>query len=80
MFPEQLTVDGVKGFVEVDEGYVKVFVMLSALLQQLPQERNQVCRGSGLPETTLCFHEHDLGSQSSMMNLLELLPLRRNPG
>ena len=61
VFTEQLTVDCVKSFAEVDEGYVKVFVMLSALLQQLPQDKNHVCRGSGLPETTLCFRKHTFG-------------------
>uniref|UniRef100_A0A0E9W5N5 Uncharacterized protein n=1 Tax=Anguilla anguilla TaxID=7936 RepID=A0A0E9W5N5_ANGAN len=32
LFPEHLTVYGVKGFAEVNEGYVQVFALLSALL------------------------------------------------
>ena len=45
---------------EVDEGYVKVFVIFSALLQQLPQDKSHVCRGSGFPEATLRFQKHSL--------------------
>ncbi len=77
VFPEQLMVNGVKSFAEVDKGYVKVFVLFSALLQQLPQDKDHVCRGSGLPEATLGFRKHsfrDVLNQSAEHDLGQDFP------
>ena len=54
-FPGSFTVDGVEGLSQVNENHIKILILFSTFLLNLPGHKDLVRGSSRCPEATLAF-------------------------